>query len=623
MNYGSGDDKAQWLIALGNVKFFYTNLYKDLKAVASSLRSSVNDAETPNPQFRSIEDVKLEYEKLTMEYYQKPGVWSTGNLLKDEKGVVPTYAQTLRTLSDSIENDESPYSSQYTNPAPSVSGKDSDELPPPGSIGSSFFDEAFPDAPPASQSSALVLTTLPALPDDAVTPAGPSQNSSQLSSSYGSSWTVSTIPTPDRDEDRSTSFANPAQSLPALANNAVERGSSPSNYNCYSHLEAPLSNHIEMPSSSGIRAFPSQPYNHMKTAPITYNKGIPCSSPTEIRPYYKSSNNNIEMKLSRPKGALDNPASPPYLHVRLDPEFSKYHDCYKNGEDFSTLQSYLEPLLYDHGVGTQPAFNSAQFGQPQQPRSNRGTQTSPEPLPLGDQVHSQPALSAAQIFYPQTPHVSPSSRAIPPGPEPPPLKNWVQNQPTFSDAIQVYSESLPFKDWVQSDPTFSCDAVQPYAEPLPFDDWAQRQSSLHSSQFDNTRPLRPAFSCNDIHSYVEALPYDGRFEGEQGLESIQFEHPSNRAIQPDPEPLPSGHRLQRQSALNGAQFQQERQIPAMDDDLTRLGVFNRRSQPYLEQTACERSLLDPLQPPRRAAATAPANHVPRMSNNTQGNSSPA
>lgn len=73
----SGDDKLQWLIALENVKLFHLNLWKDLKAVGSSVPSSANGAETPDPYIQSVKDVEREYKKLTMEYYHKPEVWST------------------------------------------------------------------------------------------------------------------------------------------------------------------------------------------------------------------------------------------------------------------------------------------------------------------------------------------------------------------------------------------------------------------------------------------------------------------------------------------------------------------------------------------------------------------
>lgn len=579
-NQEMGDDNVRWSIAQENLSYFHVNLCRDLMAATPS---PLNDADFPEPRIRSIKDVQLEYENLTMEYYQKPGVRSTEKMFKDGKGVAPSYTQSALTPLDPVENDESPHSSQLTNRSSNVSGKEPDDLPPPGGIGPSHFEEAFIETPPASQSSALMLASLPAPRDKAVngksgvsevmwTPtAAPSHNSSQLSSSYGSSCTVSPTPIPDRVEDKSDSLADPAQSFPTPANNAVERGSSPSNYNYYSYLEAQPSNHIEMPSSSGIRAFPSQPYNYMRmppsstscaraqTAPISCNERIPCSSPTEIRPYYKSSNNSDEIKSSWPKGDLYNPASPLYPHVNLDPELSRYQNWFNSLEDSITLaQPYPEPLLSDNRVGIQSAFNSTQFGQAQSPRptaSNRGTQASPEPLPFGEWYHAQP---------------TPSRRASQPGPglfEP--FEYCVQRQPSFPSA-QFINPRPP-----RAEP--SSDAIQHYAEPLRFDDRAQRQPALHRSQFDHTAPPRPAVSFNDIQSYVDPLAFDDRAQREQDLERVQLEHPQTRrpaassmGLQPDP-----------------------------------------GSRPFYK-------------PPRRAAAAAaPTNHVHRTSNNTQGNPSPA
>lgn len=548
-------------------------------------------------------------------------------MLKDEKWVVPSDTKSARTPLDPVEDVEIPHSSQSTNG--SLAGKDPDalsdnELPPPGSIKLNFFDETWNETPPASQSSALALASLPAPPDESAEravgssevactpPAAPSQNSSQLSSSYGSSSAFSTVPAPDRVEDQPASLANPAQSFPTPANNAVERGSPPSNYNYYSHLEAPPSNHIEMPSSSGSRAYLSQPCGYMKMppsstscaraqpAPVSCNDGIPCSSPTEVRPYYKSSDNSTEINSSWPKGARYSPTSPDHRHVKLHPQSPRYHYWFKSIEDSNRLaQHYPEPLLSDHWV--EPVLNSAQFGQPQPPRptaSNRGTQTSPESLPFDDLVHAQTALNSARFNQPQLQRPEPSSHAI-----------------------------------------------QPYVEPLPFDDRVQGLPALNGAQFGHTRLPRPVLSINDIQPYAEPLPFDYWVQRQQALDRVQFGHPqpprpvtSSRAIHPNPGPLPLGDWLQRQISLDSAQFQQVRRVvPASYDNPFRLGNFSERSQSYPEQTAWAGPLFefdffepfgpfdpfDPLQPPGIAAAAPPDNHVHRLSNDTRTNPPPA
>lgn len=429
-------------------------------------------------------------------------------------------------------------------------------------------------------------------------------------------WTFSNIPTPDRAKDESAFLANlaqsfliPAQSAPAK--NAVERELPPFDYSHYAHLEAPPSNHIEMPSSSGSRAFASQPCDWMKMppssasctraqpAPINCNEGIPCSSPTEIRPYYKSSNDNSGIKSSWAKGGLYSPTSPPYRHVQLDPESLGY---FKSVEDSNGLaQPYPEPLLSDYRVDTQPALNSTRFSHLQPPRpaaSSRDTQTSPEPRPFDDRVHAQPAFNSTQFNYSQPPRPAPPHRA-----------------------------------------------VQPHPEPLPLGDRLQRQPTLRSGQFDLAQPPRPASSNNAVQFYPEPLPFGDRVQRQQALDRAQFNRefnqgqpprpaPSSNAIQLYPELKTLGDRHQRQRALNRAQLEQVRRVPATYADLIKLGGLSGRSQPCPEQAAWDRPLPDlgsyehfepfnPLQPLRRAAAAPLNNHVHQISNNNRTNPYPA
>ena len=634
---------------------------------------------------------------------EEAGVWSTKKLLKDGKWVIPSDTKSARTPLDPVEDVESPHSSQFTNTSLGGSGKDPDALsnpderPPPGSIKLYFLDEAWKGTPPASQSSTLTLASLPAPTDKSAEravgsskvagapPAAPSQNLSQLSSSYGSSSAFSTVPAPGRVEVEPASLGNPAQSFPTLANNAVERGSSPSNYNCCSRLEAPPSNHIEMPSSSRSRAYPSQPCGYMKMppsstscaraqpAPISCNGRIPCSSPTEIRPYYKSSDNSTEINSSWPKGALYSPTSPSYRHVKLDPQLAPYHYWFKSVEDSNRLaQPYPEPLLSDHWV--EPVLNSAQFGQPQSPQpaaSSRDTQTSPEPLPCDDRFRAQPAFNSARFNHPQLQRPEPSSYAIQPYAEPLPFDDRVQRQPALNRAqfdhtrlprptfsindIQPYVEPLSFDDRVQRlpalngaqfdhtrlpRPAFSMNDIQPYVEPLSFDDRVQRLPALNGALFDTTRLPRPAVSISDIQLYAEPLPFNYWVQRQQVLDRVQFEHPqpprplaSGRAIQPNPGPRPLGDWLRRQPSLDSAQFEQVRRVPVSHNNLFGLGDFSERSQSYPEQTAWAGPLLefvsfetfspfDPLQPPGIAAAALPDNHVHRLFNDTRTNTSP-
>lgn len=554
---------------------------------------------------------------------EEAGVWSTKKLLEDGKWVVPSDKKSARTPFDPVEDVEIPHSSQSTNMSLGGSDKDpdalsdSDELPPPGSIKLYFFDETWNETPPASQSSALALASLPAPPNESAEgavgpsevacapPPAPSQNSSQLSSSYGSSSAFSTVPAPDRVEDEPASLVNPAQSLPTPANNAVERGSSSSNYNCYSHLEAPPSNHIEMPSSSRSRAYPSQPCGYIKMppsstscaraqpAPISCNGRIPCSSPTEIRPYYKSSDNSTEINSSWPKGALYSTTSPSYRHVKLDPQLSPYHCWFKSVEDSNRLaQPHPEPLLSDHWVG--PVLNSAQFGQPQplQPvASSRGTQTSTEPPPFDDRFHAQSVLNIAGFNHPQLQRPEPSSYAIQPYAKPLLFDDRVQRQPALNRA-QFDHTRLPR-------PTISINDIQPYVEPLSFDDRVQRLPASNGARFDHIRLPRPEFSMNDIQPFVEPLPFDDRV---QRLPRPAF---SMNDIRPYVEPLPFDDRVQRLPALNVAQFGHTR--------LPRPAVSISDIQLYAEplpfdywvqrQQALVRVQFEHPQPPRTVASS--------------------
>lgn len=550
----SMDEEVEWLIALENVKLFFANLGSDLEAVAPFSSSSADDAKTFQPQIRSIEDVKLEYTRLTMKYYQKPGLWNTKKVLKDENWIFPRHTQSAHTPLDPVGDDESPHSTQSTISASYASGKqpeaqsDSDKLPSPGSLELYLSSKALNGRAPAYQSSAPVFASQPVPSSESVEgalassefvwapPAAQPQNSSQLSSSYGSGLTFSTISTPGRVET-GCSLPTLNQTFPTTETNAAERRPSSSDHS-YCYDPAPPHNHVEMPFSYGSCAYASQPWGYMKSPPSSSScaraqpasasgNWVSCLSPTAVQTYNESSYYDTETQPTRPKSApykYYSMSSPVWNSFPVDRDLSLYHDWVNEVEDSNRrAQPDPEPLIFNGPVRTQPSLNRAQFEYAQLPRPaavNRGTQTSPEPLPLYNWAQRQPASNTAQFTAPSS-------------------------------------------------------SLQPYPEVIPFDNVIHRQPALNKAQFGQTQPPRPAVSSRTIQPYLQ--PY--------------LEQPSFHDWAP------------RQTTLDSAQFDM-RQFPATYDNLNTLGAFNRGSESYPEQMA--RNTAYPLQPLRTAAAE-PAN----------------
>lgn len=570
----SMDEEVEWLIALENVKLFFANLGNDLEAVAPFSSSSADDAKTLQPQIRSIEDVKLEYTRLTMKYYQQPGLWNTKKVLKDGNWIFPRHTQSAHTHLDPVGDDESPHSTQSTISASYASGKqaeaqsDSDKLPSPRSLELYLSSKALNERAPAYQSSAPVSASQPVPSGESVEgalgssefvwapPAAQPRNSSQLSSSYGSGLTFSTMSTPGRVETGYASLTALNQPFPTPADNAAERRPSSSDHSCCFD-PAPPHYHVEMPSTYGSCAYASQPCGYMNSPPSSSScaraqpasasgKWVSCLSPTAVQAYNESSYYDAENQPPSPKSAPYKyyPMSPPDCNsFPFDRDLPLYHDWVKEVEDSNRrAQPNSEPLICNGPVRTQPSLNRAQFDHTQLPRPAafiRGTQTSPESLPLYDWAQRQPALNTAQ----------------------------------FNHRLAAPSSSM-----------------QPYPEVIPFDNLIHRRSVLNKAQFGHTQPPQPAVSSRTIQPYLEQPSFYDR--------------------------------APRQTTLDSAQFD-TRQFPATYGNLNTLGAFNRGGEFYPEQMA--ENTAYPLQPPR--AAAAPANNNVNLtslsSNDNPENPSPA
>lgn len=458
----SKDEKVEWWIAFQNVTQFSLNLSKDLDTVAQSILSSANDVGTLQPQVRSIEDVKSEYDRLTMKYYQQPGVWETKLDTRGWCWVFPNEKRSGRSpLDPSEDDDESPESAQSTTPSSYASEKRLG-IPrafykPPSSRGLEFpsLNKAQNEHPPALQSSARIFAGPPTPSGESVEgalgssrsmwapPAAPPLKPPQLSSSYGTGLAFSTRPTADRVETGCAAIASLDQPFSTPTNNAAGKGSLPSHYS-YRSEPAPLHNHVEMSSLYGSCAYPSQPggYVNMPTSSTSCARAQPAStsgnwvsslSPTAVQAYNESSYYDTKEQLLCPESApyKDYHMSPPdWSRFPVDGDLPLSHDGAKGVEDFnSPAQPYSEPLIFNGPVHTQPVLNRAQFDHAKPPRP----QMSQDLLPYYNGAQSQPALNNAQFDRPP-PRSAVSSRIIQPYHDQPSIYDQVPRQPALDSA---------------------------------------------------------------------------------------------------------------------------------------------------------------------------------------------
>lgn len=438
------DEQFEWWIAIQNFTQFFFNLSEDLDAVAQSLLSPANDAKISQLMDRSVEDAKSEYAKLTMKYYQQPGVWKTKFDTRGWSWVFPNEKRSGGSPLNPVEDDESPDSSD---------SEQHPEVPRPfykkpssrGPKFSSLVNKAPNEQPLALQSSTRIVAGPPKPSGESVEgalgssrfilapPAAPPLKPPQLSSSYGSGFTM---PTADRVETGCAALATLDQPFPTPTNNAAGRGSLPSHYN-YRSEPAPLHNHVEMPASYGLygsHAYSSQPcsYVNMPTSSDSCARAQPAStsgnwvsslSPTAVQAYNESSHYDNEEQLLCPDWSR--------FPVGGDLPLPNDGANSKGVEDFnSATQPYSEPLIFNGPVHTQPVLNRAQFDHAKPP----GPQTSQDSLQHYNWAQSQPALNTAQFDRPP-PRPAVSSRIIQPYLDQPSIYDQVPRQPA-SDSAQ-------------------------------------------------------------------------------------------------------------------------------------------------------------------------------------------
>lgn len=457
------DEKVEWWIALQNVKLFHHILRNDLDVVARSLLSRANDAETPQRQVQSIEDVKLEYTRLTMKYYQQPEVWNRENIPLNWSWIVPN-KKSAHSPFDPVEDDESPHSIQST-------------------ILDSYASERQPEVPSDFYN--------------------PPPRPSQFPSTYNPALAFISLPTTDGVETGCAALASLDQPFPTPTYNAAGRGSLPPDYTYRFDPTAPH-NHVEIPSSYGSRAYPSKPCGYVNmpssstscvTAQPAPTSGNWVSSlpPTAVQAYNESSYYHTEAQFlcSDCIPYMDSPVSTPdWSRFPVDRDLPLSHDEAKGVEDSNRpAQSYFEPLIFNGPGHRQPVLNRAQFDHANLSRP----QKSQDDLPHYNWAQSQPALNTAQFDQRPQPRPATPYSILDSYSELPPFDNLTQWQPPLN-RVQ-FDHSQPPR------PAVSSRSIQSYVDqPSIYE--IPRQPVLNLAQFEPVRRV-PATRNNPIR--VEAF----------------------------------------------------------------------------------------------------------------------
>lgn len=321
-----------------------------------------------------------------------------------------------------------------------------------------------------------------------------------------------------------------------------------------------------LPSDYTYRLDPTPPHNHVEMPPSYGSRAYP-SQPCG---YVNMSSSSASCARAQPAPTSRNWGS------RLSPTAVQ---AYNENSYYDTLCP--ESMQYTH-YPSPPDWSRfpvdrdlplSHDGVKRVEDSNRPAQPYFEPIVFNGPVHTQPVLNRAQFD-----HANP----------PPPQKS--------------------------QDPL------------LPHYNRAQSQPALNTAQFDQRPEPQPANPWSILESYSELPPMDIL------TNRVQFDHSqpprhvvSSRKIQrPHLDQRTIYDQVPRQPALDSAQFEPLRRVPATRNNPNRVEAFSG-SRSYLGQTAGDTAYL--LQPSSRTAAAAPAtfdvNLMSSSYNDTHNNPSPA
>lgn len=305
-----------------------------------------------------------------------------------------------------------------------------------------------------------------------------------------------------------------------------------------------------------------------------------------------------------------------------------------------------------------PATLGQPFPTPTNNAAGRGSLPShhsyrSEPAPLHNHVempalyglHGSRAYPSQPCGYVNMPTLSTSCARAQPASTSGPTAVQAYNESSHYDNGEqlLYPQSAPYKDYPMSPLNWSRfpvdkglplshygakgiedfnSAVQPYSEPLIFNGPIHTQPVLNRARFDHAKPPGPQTSQDPLQHYNLA-------QSQPALNTAQFDRPpprpavSGRIIQPYLHQPSIYDQVSRQPALDSAQFEPVRRVPATRNNPTGVEALSG-SRSYLAQTAGDTAY--PPQPWRTAAA-APANYnlnlMPSSYNDTHKNLSPA